>query len=58
MTAPVLQEAHVVSLAVLRLWAERFAVHVGWNVTPLKGDPRAAARLNLFRSDGARSRGA
>ncbi len=50
-------EAHVVSLAVLLLWSERFAVHVGWNIGRLEGDPRASARLNLFRSDGVKSRG-
>src|SRR5512134_2729378 len=50
-------EAHVISLAVLLLWSERFAVHVGWNIGPLEGDHRASARLNLFRSDGVKSRG-
>ena len=46
-------EARVVTFAVLRLAGERFAVDVGWNVISLEGDPRASARLNLFRSDGA-----
>jgi len=50
-------EAHVVSLVVLLLWSERFAVHVGANIGPLEGNPRASARLNLFRSDGVHSRG-
>lgn len=50
-------ESHVVSLAVLRVWSERFAVQVGWNIGPLQGDARAAARLNLFRSDGGNSSG-
>jgi hypothetical protein len=49
-------EAHVVSLAAVRVWSERFAVHVGWSVSPLEDDARAAARLNLYRSDGANSR--
>jgi hypothetical protein len=50
-------EAHVVSLAVLLLWTERFAVQVGWSIGPLEGDGRASARLNLYRSDGVKSRG-
>jgi hypothetical protein len=45
-------QARVVSLAILRLCCERFALHVGWNVSPLEGDERASARLGLFRSDG------
>lgn len=45
-------EESIVSLAVLRRSCERFAVHVGWNISSLEGDPRASARLNLFRSDG------
>ena len=57
--APVLlefsDEVHVFSLAVLLLWSERFAVCVGWNIGPLRGDPRASARLHLFRSDGVNS---
>jgi len=48
-------EAHVVSFAAVRVWSERFAVHVGWSVGPLEDDPRASARLNLYRSDGANS---
>ena len=50
-------EAHVVSLEAMRLWAERFAVHVGWNIQSLEGDPRASARMMLFRSDGGHSLG-
>jgi hypothetical protein len=49
-------ETHVVSLAAVRAWSERFAVHVGWSVGPLEDDARASARLNLYRSDGANSR--
>ena len=45
-------EAHIVSLAVLQLYIERFLVHVGWSIGSLQGDPRASARLNLYRSDG------
>lgn len=50
-------EAHVVSLAVLRVWSERFAVQTGWNIGPLEGDSRASARMNLFRGDGHDSSG-
>jgi hypothetical protein len=42
----------VYSLAVLRVWGERFSVHVGWNLELLENDPRATARLRLFRGDG------
>jgi hypothetical protein len=52
------QEVHIASLATLRVWSRRFAVSVGWNITPLKDDPRASARLNLFRADGENSIGA
>src|SRR5687767_6240901 len=45
-------EAPVVSLGVLRLSCERFAVDIGWSVSALADDSRAAAQLNLFRSDG------
>ena len=49
------EEAIVVSLAVVRRCFERFVVHVGWSISPLEGDQRATAQLNLFRSDGANS---
>ena len=48
-------EAHVFSLKSVRLWAERFAVHVGWSVGSLKNDPRASARMILYGSDGRNS---
>jgi hypothetical protein len=50
-------EAHVFSLKAVRLWAERFAVHVGWTVGTLKDDPRASARMMLYASDGRNSYG-
>ena len=50
-------EAHVFSLKAVRLWAERFAVHVGWSVGKLKDDPRASARMMLYGSDGRNSYG-
>lgn len=50
-------ETHVLPLAVLRVWAERFAVQVGWSIGPLEGDARADARLMLYRSDGGSSWG-
>lgn len=50
-------EAHVFSLKVVRLWAERFAVHVGWSIGSLKDDPRASARIVLYGSDGRDSDG-
>ena len=51
-------ETIVQPLTVLRVWAQRFAVVVGWSIAPLKDDPRASARLNLFRSDGVNTAGA
>lgn len=45
-------EVHVFSLAVLRAWADNFAVQVGWNLGPLQPDPRADAQLHVRRSDG------
>ena len=50
-------EAHVFSLKAVRLWAERFAVHVGWSVGTLNDDPRASARIMLYSSDGRNSFG-
>lgn len=50
-------EAHIFSLKVVRVWAERFAVHVGWSLGSLENDPRASARMMLIGSDGRRSSG-
>ena len=49
------KEEHIFSLSAVRLWAERFAVHVGWSLGSLKDDPRAPARIMLYGSDGRRS---
>lgn len=51
------EERHVVPLAVLRNWSDRFAVQVRWDIGRLKGDAHAAARMHLVRSDGHRSLG-
>ena len=45
-------ESHVFPLAVVREWSRQFAVHVGWNIGPLAGEPRADAVLGLRRGDG------
>ena len=51
-------DEHVFSFSTLSLCMERYAVLVGWAVTPLLyDDPRAQARLDLIRSDGAHSWG-
>jgi Asp-tRNA(Asn)/Glu-tRNA(Gln) amidotransferase A subunit family amidase len=50
-------EAHVFALKAVRVWAERFAVHVGWSIGSLKDDPRASARMMLYGSDGRNSYG-
>jgi hypothetical protein len=49
-------ETHVVSLAVLTLFIERFLVDIGWSIVDLVNDTRASARLMLHRSDGVNSR--
>jgi hypothetical protein len=45
-------ERRTVSVATVKLWTDRFAIDVGWSVSPLTGEPSAAAQLNLYRSDG------
>jgi hypothetical protein len=45
-------ESHVFSLAALRECSQQFAVHVGWNLGPLPGEPRADALMGLLRGDG------
>jgi hypothetical protein len=51
------EESHAFSFAGTRLWTQQFGVQVGWNMISLENDPRAQARLILFRSDGGRSWG-
>jgi hypothetical protein len=50
-------EPQILSLAAMRIWAERFVVIVGWAITRLDGNPRADARMAVVRSDGVRSPG-
>lgn len=51
-------EAHVFSFATLRLYCERFIVHVAFNLDPmLNDDPRAKVRLVALRSDRVHSHG-
>lgn len=50
-------ESHLFSFSGTRVWTQQFGVQVGWNMIPLENDPRAQARLMLFRSDGATSWG-
>ena len=52
------EERHLVPLAVLRTWSDRFAVQVKWSIGPLEDDADASARMHLHRSDGHRSSGA
>ena len=51
------EEEHVFGLETVRIWAERFAVHVGWSMGPLLNDRLASARLHLIRGDGGTSWG-
>jgi len=52
-------EVHIFSFATLRLFCERFIVHVAFNLDPmLYDDPRAKVRLVAFRSDRVHSFGA
>ena len=46
-------ESHVLSHPGVRLWTHQFAVQVGWVLRRLDHDPRAEARLQVRRSDGA-----
>jgi hypothetical protein len=50
-------EENIFSLQAVRLWAQRFAIDVGWSLGLLKNDPRADARIMLFASDGRLSFG-
>jgi hypothetical protein len=45
-------ETLVFSHAAVRYWTAQFGSPSGWNVAPLRGDPRADARLVLRRGDG------
>jgi hypothetical protein len=52
-------ESHVFSFATLRLYCERFIVHVAFNLDPILNDePRAKVRVVALRSDRAHSFGA
>jgi hypothetical protein len=50
-------ETHLVSIAAMRVWSERFAVQVMWSLGTLDPDGRADMRLHLRRSDGKDSWG-
>ena len=42
----------IITLEGLRAWTERFSIGISWNIAPLAGDPRAAARICLSQADG------
>lgn len=45
-------ESHYVSHAGARCWTQQFGVQVGWNLRPLRNNPRAQAALWVRRNDG------
>ena len=48
------EESHLFSMAAVRLWAQRFALTVGWNIEPCPEPDRAEWRLYLIGGDGHR----
>mgnify|MGYP003578656637 CR=1 FL=1 len=48
-------ETSIFTHEALMLWSEHFAVDIGWNLTEVRDNAVASARLNLFRSDGINS---
>lgn len=46
-------ETHAFSFEIVRVWSERFAVQIGWNIVPKVDDSVVRAQFALFRSDGA-----
>ncbi len=47
--------AHLFSLGAVRLWASRFGILVGWNITPSADPGRAEWQMNLFSGSGHRT---
>jgi len=47
-------ESQVFALGAVRVWAQRYGVHVGWNLTTSIDPARAEWRLNLAGGDGQR----
>lgn len=48
-------QAHLFTLGAVRLWASRFGILVGWNITPSTDPERAEWQMNLFSSSGHRT---
>jgi len=48
-------QAHLFTLGAVRLWASRFGILVGWNITPSSDTGQAEWQMNLFSSSGRRT---
>ena len=48
-------QMHLFSLGAVRLWASRFGILVGWNITPCTEPGQAEWQMNLFSSSGHRT---
>ena len=46
---------HLFSLGAVRLWASRFGILLGWNITPSLDPARAEWQMNLFSASGHRT---
>jgi len=48
-------QVHLFTLGAVRLWASRFGILVGWNITPSTDTGRAEWQMNLFSGSGHRT---
>lgn len=48
------EETHLFPLSAVRLWAQRYGVLVGWNMSRCNEPTRAEWRFNLLGGDGHR----
>lgn len=48
-------QVHLFSLGAVRLWASRFGILVGWNITPCTEPGQAEWQMNLFSGSGHRT---
>ncbi len=48
-------EVHLFTLGAVRLWASRFGILVGWNLTPSTDTGRAEWQMHLFSGSGHRT---
>ena len=48
-------QVHLFTLGAVRLWASRFGILVGWNITPSNDTARAEWQMHLFSGSGHRT---